>query len=124
MIITLSQGLYRRREDHGKSRDIQPRKLGRASCGGCFHRGLGNCPEGLCKDPQGREEHIKINLRGILQLFQVKVFIFPDRVEIKGAIPTQLIEFPEKHRKNTAPIISSPSQLNPLLQPKILRFVL
>jgi len=63
-----------------------------------------------CQDPRGREEHIKRNLRGVLQLFQVKVFIFPDRIEIKGAIPTQLIEFPKDHRKNTAPIISSPSQ--------------
>jgi site-specific DNA recombinase len=74
-------------------------------------RGI-DAPPGFweCKDPQGREDHIKRNLRSILQLFQVKAFIFPDRIEIKGAIPTQLIEFPEKHRKSTAPIISSPSQ--------------
>ena len=74
-------------------------------------RGI-DAPPGFwkCRDLQGRDEHIKRNLRGVLQLFQVKVFIFPNRVEIRGAIPTQLIEFPEKHRKNTAQIISSPSQ--------------
>jgi len=74
-------------------------------------RGI-DAPPGFwtCQDPREREEYIKKNLRGVLQLFQVKVFIFPDRIEIKGSIPTQLIEFPKDRRKNTASIISSPSQ--------------
>jgi site-specific DNA recombinase len=63
-----------------------------------------------CEDPQQQEEHIKKNVRAILQLFNIKVLVFPERVEIKGAIPTQVLEKSiYKEEPATAPIISSPS---------------
>jgi len=63
-----------------------------------------------CEDLKQQEEHIKKNMRAILQLFNIKVLVFPERVEIKGAIPTQVLEKPINiEEPTTAPIISSPS---------------
>ena len=45
-----------------------------------------------CDDPEKRNEVMKRNMRGILQLFGIRVHIFPDRIEIHGAIPSQVIE--------------------------------
>jgi hypothetical protein len=44
-------------------------------------RGI-NAPPGFweCEESQEREEHIKRNLRAILQFFKVKVFAFPEHV--------------------------------------------
>ncbi len=65
-----------------------------------------------CEDPQKRAESIKKNVRAILQLFDIKVIVFPERVEIKGTIPTQVLEKSiDKGEPATAPINSSPSPL-------------
>jgi len=65
-----------------------------------------------CEDPQKQAERIKKNMRAILQLFDIKVIVFPERVEIKGAIPTQILEKSiNKEETATAPINSSPSPL-------------
>ena len=65
-----------------------------------------------CEYPQQQEERIKKNMRAILQLFDIKVIVFPERVEIKGAIPTQVLEKSiSKEEIATAPINSSPSPL-------------
>ena len=63
-----------------------------------------------CKDLNQQEEHIKKNMRAILQLFNIKVLVFPERVEIKGAIPTRFLgKSINREESTTAPIISSPS---------------
>ncbi len=64
---------------------------------------------GECDDPQKRDETIKRNMRAILQLFNIKVLVYPQRVEIKGAIPTQVLDKPTGDEPETALIISSPS---------------
>jgi len=49
-------------------------------------------------------------MRAILQLFDIKVLVFPERIEIKGAIPTQVLEKSiNKEEPATAPINNSPS---------------
>jgi hypothetical protein len=68
-----------------------------------------------CEDPQQQEEQakrIKKNMRAILQLLDIEVIVFPERVEIKGAIPTQVLEKSiNKEETATAPILNSPSPL-------------
>jgi len=73
-------------------------------------RGI-DAPPGFweCEDLQKREENINRNLRAILQFFNIKVFVFPERIEIKGAIPTQVLDMSTHNQTQTAPIISSPS---------------
>ncbi len=48
-------------------------------------------PEGfwLSKNPK---ETIMKNIRTVLQAFDTKVYAFPDRVEIHGMLPTQVIQ--------------------------------
>jgi len=62
-----------------------------------------------CDDLQEREEKIKRNMRAILQLFNIKVYVFPERAEIRGAIPTQVLEMSFHKQAQTAPVINSPS---------------
>ena len=63
-----------------------------------------------CEDLQQQEEHIKKNMRAILQLFNIKVLVFPERIEIKGTIPTQVLDkLTNKEEPETALIITSPS---------------
>jgi site-specific DNA recombinase len=62
-----------------------------------------------CQDLEQREEHIKKNMRAILQLFNITVLVFPERVEIKGTIPTQILDRLTKEGPATALINSSPS---------------
>jgi len=63
-----------------------------------------------CVDPQQQEERIKKNMRAILQLFNIKVIVLPERVEIKGTIPTQVLDKSiNVDEPATAPINSSPS---------------
>jgi hypothetical protein len=52
------------------------------------------CPIGFweCDDLQKRDETIKRNMRSILQLFDIKVLVYLERVEIKGAVPTQILD--------------------------------
>ncbi len=52
-------------------------------------RGI-DAPPGFweCDDPKKRDETIKSNMRAILQLFNIKVLVYPERVAIKrGASP-------------------------------------
>jgi len=56
----------------------------------------------------GKEEKIKGNMRAILQLFNIKVIVYPERVEIKGTIPTQVLDKSTREEPDTALIISSP----------------
>ena len=60
-----------------------------------------------CKNPREQDEKIKRNLRAILQLFNVKVYVFPNRVEIKGAIPMQMLDIPAQALSQHAPITCS-----------------
>jgi len=75
-------------------------------------RGI-DAPPGFweCEVPQEREEKIKRNMRAILQLFSIRVLVYPERVEIKGTIPTQLLDRTAKEEPTNEPalIISSPS---------------
>ena len=73
-------------------------------------RGI-DAPTGFweCDDPKKRDETIKRNMRSILQLFSIKVLVYPERVEIKGAIPTEVLDRPTGDKSDTAPVISSPS---------------
>lgn len=50
-------------------------------------------------------------MRAILQLFNIKVLVYPQRVEIKGAMPTQVLDKPTGDESETALIISSHPQV-------------
>jgi hypothetical protein len=56
-----------------------------------------------------KRETIKRNQRAILQLFNIRVIVYPERAEIKGTIPTQILDKTNKEENQTAPIITSPS---------------
>ncbi len=58
-----------------------------------------------CGNPREKRETIKRNERAILQLFNIRVIVYPERVEIKGAIPTQILN--KTNKEETAPIITS-----------------
>jgi hypothetical protein len=68
-----------------------------------------------CEERKEQEKHIKRNLRAILQFFNIKVIVFPERVEIKGVIPTQVLEVSTRKKIHTAPIISSPSPTSKII---------
>jgi len=68
-------------------------------------------PQGFfkCGDDQKFNDMIIRNIRAIIQLFNVKVFVYPERVEIRGTIPTQILKLSTDKQITTAPIILSPS---------------
>jgi len=72
-------------------------------------RGI-NAPMGFwkCEDLQEQKEKVIKNMRALLQLFDIKVLVYPERIEIKGTIPTQVLERITKEEPVTTPIISSP----------------
>jgi hypothetical protein len=65
-----------------------------------------DCSNGY--DLQENLEATKNSQRALLQKFNIRVVVYPDRVEIKGAIPTQILDKTEKEK--TARIICSPSR--------------
>jgi len=73
-------------------------------------RGI-DAPSGFweCNSLRERDELIKRNMRAILQLFSIKVFVYPERAEIRGAITTQVLETSSHKQAQTAPVISSPA---------------
>jgi hypothetical protein len=75
-----------------------------------YMRGI-DAPPGFweCGDHSKQAEIIKKNMRAILQLFGIKVIVYPDRVEIKGTIPSQVLYRGEDTEQNTGLIMSSPS---------------
>jgi site-specific DNA recombinase len=54
-----------------------------------------------------QSEKIKRNMRAILQLFNIRVYVLPDKVEIQGAIPGQVLDKPTQDQLAGASIISS-----------------
>ena len=63
-----------------------------------------------CGDPDKQRDVITENRRAMLQLFGVKVHVFPDGIKVRGSIPTQVLELANNGFKATAttgPIISS-----------------
>ena len=61
-----------------------------------------------CNDAQEKDNIIKKNLRAILQLFNIRAYIFPNRIEIQGAIPTQVLDISKQKEPPDVPIIVSP----------------
>jgi len=58
-----------------------------------------------------KQESLIRNRRALLQMFNIKVVAYPERVEIQGTIPTEVLENRNMRRKpDIAPIISSPFQ--------------
>jgi hypothetical protein len=47
-------------------------------------------------------------MRAILQLFGIKVLVYPDRVEIKGTIPPQVLRQGEEPELETGLVITHP----------------
>ncbi|MFC1958284.1 hypothetical protein ACFLVQ_01800 [Chloroflexota bacterium] len=74
-----------------------------------YMRGV-DAPPGFweCGDHEKQAEIIKKNMRAILQLFGIKTLVYPDRVEIKGAIPSQTLYQGEEPMVETGLILSSP----------------
>ena len=64
-----------------------------------------------CGDHDKQAEMIKKNMRAILQLFGIKVLVYPDRVEIKGTIPSQVLYQGENPEPETGLVLPSPSPL-------------
>ena len=58
-------------------------------------RGI-DAPSGLwdCKDAQKQDNIIKKNMRAVLQLFNIRAYMFSDRIEIQGAISEQVLDMP------------------------------
>jgi len=75
-----------------------------------YIRGI-DVPPGFweCGDHDKQSSIIKKNMRAILQLFNIRVLVYPDRVEIKGTIPPQVLYQGEKPELETGLVISSPS---------------
>ena len=75
-----------------------------------YMRGI-DAPPGFweCGDYEEQSKIIKKNMRAILQLFNIRVIVFPDRVEIKGTIPQQVLYQGEVPEPETALFISPPS---------------
>jgi len=75
-----------------------------------YARGI-DVPPGFwqCVDREKQSRIIKKNMRAILQLFGIKVLVYPDRVEIKGAIPPQVLHQGEEPNTETGLVITSPS---------------
>jgi hypothetical protein len=46
---------------------------------------------GIKEDYEKQSRIIKRNMRAILQMFNISVIVFSDRVEIKGNIPQQVL---------------------------------
>jgi len=67
-------------------------------------RGIGAPPEFWEAGPEEQSQRIGRNMRAILQFFNIKVFVFPERVEIRGAIPTQVLT---REEPSMVPIIKS-----------------
>jgi predicted nucleic acid-binding Zn ribbon protein len=61
-----------------------------------------------CSDDE-QNEKINRNLRALLQFFGIKVLVFPERVEIRGAIPTQMLDISTRRQTKVAQIITFPS---------------
>ncbi len=72
-------------------------------------RGIDAPPEFWETDPEERSRRIKQNMRAILQFFNIKVFVYPDHVEIRGTIPTQVLTGEE-------PQPSEPSYVVPIIK--------
>jgi site-specific DNA recombinase len=68
-------------------------------------------PPGSCEGKGLLEKQgtTKSAQRAILQRFNIRVIVYPERVEIKGTIPTQILDKTNKNEKETARIITSPS---------------
>jgi hypothetical protein len=58
-----------------------------------------------CEDLQKLDQRIKRNMRAILQLFNIRVLVYPERVEIKGTIPTQVIDKTVKEEPEPEPAL-------------------
>jgi hypothetical protein len=72
-------------------------------------RGIGAPPEYWhCSDHE-QDEKINRNLRALFQFFGIKVLVFPERVEIRGAIPTQMLDISTRKQTKVAQIINFPS---------------
>jgi hypothetical protein len=53
----------------------------------------------------GKQESVQKSQRDILQKFNIRVIVYPERVEIKGMIPTQILD--KTNKEKTARIITS-----------------
>jgi site-specific DNA recombinase len=75
-----------------------------------YMRGI-DAPPGFweCGSHEEQSIIIKKNMRAILQLFGIRVIVFPDHVEIKGTIPQQVLYQGELPEPETALFISSAS---------------
>ncbi len=71
-------------------------------------RGI-DAPSGFwdCNDAQEQDNIINKNMRAVLQLFNIRVHIFSDRIEIQGAIPKQVLDMPDHKQSPGVPIIGS-----------------
>ncbi len=72
-------------------------------------RGI-DAPSGFwdCNSLEEQTNIIKKNMRAVLQLFNIRVHIFSDRIEIQGAIPTQVLDISSQKKPPGVPIIVSP----------------
>ncbi|MFC1990518.1 hypothetical protein ACFLVW_08260 [Chloroflexota bacterium] len=77
-----------------------------------YTRGI-DVPPGFCEcgDHEEQSRIIKKNMRAILQLFGIKVLVYPDRVEIKRTIPSQVLYQGEQPEPETGLVITFPSPL-------------
>ncbi|MCJ7605919.1 MAG: zinc ribbon domain-containing protein [Dehalococcoidales bacterium] len=58
-------------------------------------------------DDQEKAAAVIRNIRALMQLFDIKIFVFDDKVEIRGTIPPQFIDLKKLRSKVTASVIGS-----------------
>ncbi len=74
-----------------------------------YLRGI-NAPDRFWEqDSDTQTKVIKSNMRSILQLFDIRAIVYPDHVEIKGVIPTQMLDWGDSLESDTGVVLPSPS---------------
>ena len=54
---------------------------------------------------ENRGESIKNNIRSLLENFGIKVYVFKDRIEVRGFIPTEIISYSSETKRQDRELI-------------------
>ena len=65
-----------------------------------------NPPEGFWSSGN-KGDVIKNNIRSLLQNVNIKVYVYKDRIEVRGMIPTETISLSTKTRRESGELIIS-----------------
>jgi hypothetical protein len=63
-----------------------------------------NPPESFWSS-ENKGEIIKNNIRSLLQNFGIKVYVFKDRIEVRGLMPTEIISLSSETKRSDRELI-------------------